>query len=432
MAIAMFFLCYLTIINIHRVAELAQIMTSAMTSFAAVRIGFAAIMMFPLSSGFSVGQAGVMQVAGWGIGMARSLYANAVKAIGPDAMVIADPVIPGTRTIVLGLLTDELCRSLVNQATGSTLVPAPTPTTVNAGKGAVVTYPYSLAAGNGTGSATCGSVSVADSSAGAATLGGVTIDMADQQRSILDGILGTMRPQIDAIAQSYWQNKTQASLQPLLGLYQSATQILYAAADQRRPGDHRPIALEFELDRRARRQSRLEQERSATLDARLVVGRRLLPRLRAAQRPHPLARERHADRQHAELRRPVAVAAGRHRAALHLLELVPRQTQDLCRNRRRPDFARRQRRHADRHIHRRGRRRHDGKAVPGAQLHPDPAAELRRQSLPDRPELGRPVRRPDRPRQPDDHGRHDGARPRRHRLDHHRHGRHHPVQRPDA
>ena len=389
-------------------------------------------MMFPLSSGFSVGQAGVMQVAGWGIGMARSLYANAVKAIGPDAMVIADPVIPGTRTIVLGLPDDELCRSLVNQASGSTLVPAPTPTTVNAGKGAVVTYPYSLAAGNGTGSATCGSVSVADSSAGAATLGGVTIDMADQQRSILDGILGTLRPQIDSIAQSYWQNKTQASLQPLLGLYQSATQILYAAADQRRPGDHRPVALESELDRRARRQSRLEQERSATLDARLVVGRRLLPRLRAAQRPHPLARERHADRQHAELRGPVAVAAGRHRAALHLLELVPRQTQDLCRNRRRPDFAGRQRRHADRHIRWRRRRRHDGKAVPGAQLHPDPAAELRRQSLPDRPELGRPVRRPDRPRQSDDHGRHDGARPRRHRLDHHRHGRNHSVQRPDA
>jgi hypothetical protein len=40
MAIAMFFLCYLTIINIHRVAESAQIMTSAMTSMAAVRIGF--------------------------------------------------------------------------------------------------------------------------------------------------------------------------------------------------------------------------------------------------------------------------------------------------------------------------------------------------------------------------------------------------------
>ncbi len=102
MALAMFFLCYLTIINIHRVSESAEILTSAMTSMAAVRIGFAAIM--PLSSRFSVGQADVMQVAGWGIGMARTLYANAVKAIGPDAMVIADPIIPGTRTILLGLL----------------------------------------------------------------------------------------------------------------------------------------------------------------------------------------------------------------------------------------------------------------------------------------------------------------------------------------
>jgi conjugal transfer/type IV secretion protein DotA/TraY len=224
MAIAMFFLCYLTIINIHRVSESGQILTSAMSSMAAVRIWFAAIMMFPLSSGFSVGQAGVMQVAGWGIGMARSLYANAVKAIGPDAMVIADPIIPGTRTIVLGLMEDELCRSLINQATGVTLVPVPTATTVNSGKGALVTYVYSLAAGNATGSATCGSVSVADSSAAAATLGGVTIDMASQQKSILEGIVSSLRPQIDSIAQSYWTNKTQASLSPLLSLYQTATQ----------------------------------------------------------------------------------------------------------------------------------------------------------------------------------------------------------------
>jgi conjugal transfer/type IV secretion protein DotA/TraY len=224
MAIAMFFLCYLTIINIHRVSESAQILTSAMTSMAAVRIGFAAIMMFPLSSGFSVGQAGVMQVAGWGIGMARTLYANAVKAIGPDAMVIADPIIPGTRTIVLGLIEDELCRSLINQATAASLVPAPTASVVNSGKGAVVTYAYSLAAGNGTGSPTCGSVSVADSSAAPATLGGVTIDMASEQRSILEGIVSSLRPQIDSIAQSYWTNKTQASLSPLLSLYQTTTQ----------------------------------------------------------------------------------------------------------------------------------------------------------------------------------------------------------------
>jgi conjugal transfer/type IV secretion protein DotA/TraY len=224
MAVAMSFLCYLTIINIHRVSESAQILTGAMSSLAAVRIGFAAIMMFPLASGFSVGQAGVMQVAGWGIGMARTLYQNAVKAIGPDAMVIADPIIPGTRTIVLGLMEDELCRSLINQATSATLIPAPTATVVNSGKGAVVTYAYSLAPGNGAGSAACGTVSVADSSLAAATLGGVTIDMANQQRSILESVTSSMRAQIDAIAQSYWQNKTESALSPLLSLYQSATQ----------------------------------------------------------------------------------------------------------------------------------------------------------------------------------------------------------------
>ena len=224
MALAMSFLCYITIINIHRVAELAQILTGAMTSMAAVRIGFAAIMMFPLQSGFSVGQAAVMQVAGWGIGMARSLYANAVQAIGPDAMVIADPIIPGTRTLVLDLIQVELCRSLVNQAAGTTLIQPPTPTLVNSGKGAVITYAYQLTPGNPTGSDACGSVSVADLSATPATLGSVTIDMATQQNSILQGIVSSIQPQIDAIAQSYWQNKTQASLAPLLGLYQTTTQ----------------------------------------------------------------------------------------------------------------------------------------------------------------------------------------------------------------
>ena len=81
-----------------------------------VRIGFAAIMMFPLTSGFSTGQAAVVQAAAWGIGMANAVYANAVQAIGPDSMVIAQPMIPGTETIVLNLMQDELCRALVNAA----------------------------------------------------------------------------------------------------------------------------------------------------------------------------------------------------------------------------------------------------------------------------------------------------------------------------
>ena len=51
LAIAMAFVCYLTIMNIHRVAETTNLLSRGMTSMFLVRIGFAAIMMFPLTSG---------------------------------------------------------------------------------------------------------------------------------------------------------------------------------------------------------------------------------------------------------------------------------------------------------------------------------------------------------------------------------------------
>ena len=96
-------------------------------------------------------------------------------------------------------------------------------------------------------------------------------------------------------------------------------------------------AVKLELDRRPQRQSGLEQERGAAVNPRLDLGGGLLPRLCPPQRPHALARERHADRQHAELRGPVAVPAGRHRAPLHLLELIARQAQNLAMPRREPE-----------------------------------------------------------------------------------------------
>ncbi len=163
---------------------------------------------------------------------------------------------------------------------------------------------------------------------------------------------------------------------------------LHAATDKRSAERHFAIAVEPELDRRPQRQSGLEQERGAAFDARLDLGCGLLPRFRSPERVDSLARERHANRQHAELRGPVAVPPGRHRPALHLLELIARQAQNLCLNLRRPDLAGRQRRHADRHVHGHGWRRHDGEAVPGAELYPDSPPELRRQSLPDPPRTG--------------------------------------------
>src|SRR5260370_40763531 len=105
-------------------------------------------MMFPLGCGFSAGQALVLQGAMVRVGMAKALYANAVQAVGPDALVIAQPMVPGTEQIVSGLIDRELCMDLVNLAsntatTGSgQLVPAPQPHTVEDSKGGCPTRRY--------------------------------------------------------------------------------------------------------------------------------------------------------------------------------------------------------------------------------------------------------------------------------------------------
>ncbi|VTZ48804.1 Conjugal transfer/type IV secretion protein DotA/TraY [Methylocella tundrae] len=224
MAIAMTYVCYTTIINIHRVSETSQILTNGMSSLFLVRLGFAGVMMFPLASGFSTGQAAVVQAAKWGIGMATAVYANAVQAIGPDAMVIATPQIPGTSTTVLNLMQDELCMALINQAAGSTLVPAPTATTVTTSNGGSITYAYSLAPGNGTGTSTCGTITIAEPLNSGANLAGVSIDMSAQQQQILQNILTAIRPSIQTIAANYWQSKNETALSPLQSLYTSTTQ----------------------------------------------------------------------------------------------------------------------------------------------------------------------------------------------------------------
>ena len=93
-AIAAAFVSYITIINIHRAAETSRILGTGQSWMFVVRVGFAGIMMFPLGGGFSAGQALVLQAAMTGIGMAKAVYANAIQAVGPDAIVIARPSRP--------------------------------------------------------------------------------------------------------------------------------------------------------------------------------------------------------------------------------------------------------------------------------------------------------------------------------------------------
>jgi conjugal transfer/type IV secretion protein DotA/TraY len=228
-AIAMAFVCYTSLVNIHRVAETANLLSRGMSSLFLVRIGFAAIMMFPLSSGFSTGQAAVVQAAMWGIGMAKSVYTNAVQAIGPDSMLLANPMIPGTQTVVLNLMQDELCRALVNQASGNpNLVPEPTPikSAPNPGgmPGGFITWSYSLAAGNETGSPVCGTVTIQQPNQNATNIAGVSLDMTSQQQTILTNVLqNDIQPAVQTVAANFWLNKQASALLPLQGVLQTAT-----------------------------------------------------------------------------------------------------------------------------------------------------------------------------------------------------------------
>ncbi|GLR66568.1 membrane protein [Acidocella aquatica] len=240
-AIACAFVSYNIIMNIHRAAESSQVLGSGQTWMAAVRIGFAAIMMFPLGGGFCAGQEMVMQGAMWGVGMAKSLYTNAIQAVGPDAIVIATPQIPGTSNIVANLINDQLCMDLVNLAgngsgNGTPLIPVPQPLSVNDGQGSgFVTWSYSLATGDGTGNPVCGSVTVREAASNATTIAGVNVDMAATQQAILTNVInGDLQSQVQSVAQNLWLNKTAASLAPLQGIYNSAvadyTNLLTTAA----------------------------------------------------------------------------------------------------------------------------------------------------------------------------------------------------------
>lgn len=228
MALSMFYVCYLTLWNIFRTAETSNLLSNSMTSMFVVRIGFAAIMMFPINSGFSIGQAAVVQTAMWGIGMGQSLYKFAIKAIGPDALVIAMPIIPGTKDVVLGIMENELCRAFVNEATGNpAIAPPPTPTKVSTSSFfslASVTYAYDLAPGNQTGSSSCGTITVSEPSGGSPTIAGVKVDTTATQKKILqDVITADIRPVAESVAKTYWQTKQTSALNPLLPAYQKAT-----------------------------------------------------------------------------------------------------------------------------------------------------------------------------------------------------------------
>ena len=222
--IAMAFFAYSLIMHIFRAAESSQLLGNNQSWMSVVRTGFAAIMMFPIAGGFSSGQWLVMQGALWGAGMAKAAYSYAINAVGPDAAVIAMPMIPGTQSLVLGIIRNELCMDLVNLASAtagsSPLIPTPGPTYIADNTGGYLSYRYSMSNGNASGAPVCGAITMRQPNTTPATIAGIRVDMAAVQSSVFMNVLaGSIRPAVATIAQQIWTTKKPDALSGLNAVY---------------------------------------------------------------------------------------------------------------------------------------------------------------------------------------------------------------------
>lgn len=220
------YLCYGLIQQSVAAAETSRVLGNRTNAWLPVRLAFAGLMAFPVLGGFSTGHALVTQVGLWGIGLARSEYQSAIQAIGPDAVPIAQPIIPGTKKVVAGLMQAELCRALVNAAAGNpNLVPAPQPITgVAAGLDGYATWSYSLAAGNETGAPVCGSVTIRTAGNGVGNAVDAALDMSAAEQTIVTRVLQQdIRPTAESVAQGLWQSRQAASLNPMQNMLEAAT-----------------------------------------------------------------------------------------------------------------------------------------------------------------------------------------------------------------
>jgi len=220
------YLCYGLIQQSVAAAETSRVLGNRTNAWLPVRLAFAGLMAFPALGGFSTGHALVAQVGLWGIGLARSEYQTGIQAIGPDAVPIAQPIIPGAKRVVAGLMQAELCRALVNAAAGNpNLVPAPQPVTgVAAGLDGYVTWSYSLAAGNEIGAPVCGTVTIRTAGNGVGNAVDAALDMSAAEQTIVTRVLqDDIRPTAESVAQNLWQSRQAASLAPMQNMLEAAT-----------------------------------------------------------------------------------------------------------------------------------------------------------------------------------------------------------------
>jgi len=219
MLIAAFWISYASILQVHRTAETGKILSASFSGWVPIRIITALALMVPITGngGFSVGQAIIVQAAKAGIGMARNLNDVVASAIGPQALPLAQPIIPGTRQVVMAVMESELCRALINDASNnSALIPEPTIGTSSAGS--TVTVDYSLGVGEATSAATCGGVSIVLPEPTKQQILGTSIDMSQvgaAQVQALKDVISAVRKPMGDIATTLWSTRDVTALRAM-------------------------------------------------------------------------------------------------------------------------------------------------------------------------------------------------------------------------
>ncbi|SIR29904.1 MULTISPECIES: DotA/TraY family protein [Acidiphilium] len=260
--IAAAWFAYATLMEIHRGAETGEVLSERTSSWVAPRIAMAAILILPVAGGFNVGQAAVVQIAQWGVGIADLVYDAGLTALGPGALPITAPQVPNAQRIVAGMVEDEACRDLINEVSGSAtrqpIVSEPAPifrqssygsewgipsnigsaisripyigpelnafVNPSVGTGGTLLYPFAAASGDGMGTPVCGEITLRTPAPTSGSALNATENIASDQEAALDKVYyGDIQPQVSTIIANYFQSDNPQLLTGLMNVMTTAT-----------------------------------------------------------------------------------------------------------------------------------------------------------------------------------------------------------------
>ncbi|NIE81432.1 DotA/TraY family protein [Asaia sp. As-1742] len=199
---------YALMLKGHEVSETGEILANKFNGMVVPRYVLASAMLIPAPglNGLSPGQ--VVFVDGIGVGSinaARMLNNAIIDAIGPRALPIADPIVPNTRTVVQGVIANEMCRGLINAFTNNNQsVPEPVYKSDSYG----IKLDYGLPD-------VCGSVFVSHANASSQGTFLSFPDISNDQIAAFKTLVTNVRAKVVPIAQAMY---TTHSAAPLTGL----------------------------------------------------------------------------------------------------------------------------------------------------------------------------------------------------------------------